>query len=183
MDIYDYLKMDHDKVDHLFKLFEKSTLLKRQHEIVTLIIQELLVHAHSEQETFYKMLAQFPETRDISRHGAKEHREIEDQSKVVTKAWPGKHWEEAVLKLKEIVNHHVKEEEGEIFRKAKKVISDKEALILKEKMHYLKGKFLIWLEGQTREKVDEVKKEKTTKARYTKKTSVRNHAKSVARPH
>lgn len=145
MDIYDYLKMDHDKVDHLFQLFEKSTLLKRQQETVALIIQELLIHAHSEQETFYKFLLKFPETKEIALHGEKEHRDIEEQVQLITKA-SGKQWKDAVLKLKEIVQHHVKEEEGKIFNKAKKVISPEEALILKEKMHY--GKFLLWLENK-----------------------------------
>ncbi|MCE3044744.1 hemerythrin domain-containing protein [Legionella sp. 16cNR16C] len=150
MDIYDYLKMDHEKVNHLFKLFEKTTLMMRQHEIVTLIAQELLVHAHSEQETFYKFLAQHPSTRELAEHGKKEHVEIEEQINIVNHSWGSEQWVQAVLKLKEIVEHHVKEEEGEIFKKAKKVISDKEAIIIKEKMHYLKGKFLLWLETQAK---------------------------------
>jgi hemerythrin superfamily protein len=168
MDIYDYLKMDHDKVDHLFQLFEKSTLLKRQQETVALIIQELLVHAHSEQETFYKFLLKFPETKEIALHGEKEHRDIEEQVHLISKA-SGKQWNDAVLKLKEIVHHHVKEEEGKIFNKAKKVISPEEALIIKEKMHYLKGKFLLLLENKVSAKL------KTNKTNGSK----RNHLASA----
>ncbi|KTC66639.1 DNA nickase [Legionella adelaidensis] len=162
MDIYEYLKMDHRKVDHLFKLFEKSKSKERQQEIVSFISQELLVHAHSEQETFYKALFQYPETQDIALHGEKEHKEIEEQIQIINKSL-GSHWKEEVLKLKEIVEHHVKEEEGKIFRKAKSVLSDREAIILKEKMHYLKGKFLIWLEKRTHEKLNGEKKISGTK--------------------
>ncbi|MFJ1270241.1 hypothetical protein ACD661_17000, partial [Legionella lytica] len=72
-----YLKMDHDKVAHLFKLFEQSTLESRKREIVALINKELRVHAHAEQEIFYKTLEKFPETQDIAQHGEKEHGELE----------------------------------------------------------------------------------------------------------
>ncbi|KTC67775.1 DNA nickase [Legionella birminghamensis] len=179
MDIYDYLKMDHEKVNHLFKLFEKTSLLKRQHEIVTLISKELLVHAHSEQETFYKVLAQHPLTSDIASHGKKEHLEIEEQINIIDNAWGSEQWPEAVLKLKEIVEHHVKEEEGEIFRKAKKVISDKDAIIIKEKMHYLKGMFLVWLDKKAHEKEASVKnKMEKHPIRPASKTFISNHSRT-----
>jgi hemerythrin superfamily protein len=144
MDIYDYLKMDHKKVDHLFKLFEKSKIEQRQKEIVALISKELLVHARSEQETFYKELAKYPASNEVATHGKKEHAEIEEQLNNINKA-NKKNWHQEVIALKELVQHHVSEEEGKIFRKARQVLSDKMAVILKEKMHYLKGTFLTWL--------------------------------------
>lgn len=144
MNIYDYLKMDHQKVAHLFQLFEQSKNEKRQKEIVCLITQELMVHAHSEQEIFYKELAKYPESKDIAEHGEKEHLEIDAQLEKIAKATPS-NWHAAVLKLKELVEHHVREEENEAFKKAQSVLSDDSALILKEKMHYLKGIFLLWL--------------------------------------
>ncbi|WED42175.1 hemerythrin domain-containing protein [Legionella cardiaca] len=181
MNIYEYLKMDHDKVDHLFKLFEDCKSKKREQEIAALISRELLVHAHSEQETFYRALAQHPKTNEIALHGEKEHREIEEQIQAINKS-SEKHFKDAVLKLKEIVEHHVKEEEGEIFRKAKSVISDKEAMLLKEKMHYLKGKFLIWLEKREKELLRAEKKIEYTKSKPVKNTS-RNSSRSETRLH
>jgi hemerythrin superfamily protein len=154
MDIYEYLKMDHEKVAHLFNLFEKSELIERKKQIVTLLSKELLVHAHAEQETFYKVLTQYPESKEEALHGQKEHNEIEEQIKLINSS-AGSQWEEAVLKLKELVEHHVREEEGEIFKKAKKNISDEEAVIIKEKMHYLKGSFLLWLEKKANETLNE----------------------------
>lgn len=145
MDIYDYLKMDHDKVAHLFSLFEKSKILKRKQEIVLLLTKELMVHAHAEQETFYKKLIQFQESEEDAIHGEKEHKEIEDQIELINNT-EGAQWDDAVLKLKDLVEHHVKDEEQVLFKKAKEVISENEALIIKEKMHYLKGRFLLWLE-------------------------------------
>lgn len=149
MDIYDYLKMDHEKVAHLFKLFEKSKILKRKQEIVSRITTELLVHAHAEQEILYKKLLQFHESAEDVLHGEKEHKEIEEQIKKINSA-KGASWEKAVLKLKDLVEHHVKEEEHEMFKQAKKVLSKDDALILKEKVHYLKGSFLLWLDKESK---------------------------------
>ncbi|MFC3909424.1 hemerythrin domain-containing protein [Legionella dresdenensis] len=174
MDIYEYLKMDHDKVNHLFTLFEKTSSKKRQHEIVAMIFQELMVHAHSEQETFYKVLLQYPETREVSLHGEKEHQEIERQITIINNSLD-KHYVNEVLKLKEIVQHHVKEEEGKIFNKAKKVISEQEAIVLKEKMHYLKGKFLLWLEKSKNESKPKIVRKKSPPAQ-AEKESARNSA-------
>lgn len=131
-------------------LFEESKLEKRKKEIVSYLIKELLVHAHAEQETFYKALLQHKESKDEATHGEHEHQEIEEQIKVINAA-TGKSWDNAVLELKELVEHHVKEEENEIFKVAKKLFSDKEAYILKERMHALKGKFLLWLDRREQE--------------------------------
>lgn len=147
MDIYDYLKMDHDHVDKLFKQFEKSKIPARQVQIVTLIAQELLVHAKSEQETFYKALEPHFESRPEVLHGKKEHAEIEAQIvEVLDSKNTGSGWHKKVEKLKELVQHHVKDEESSIFKEAKKVLSENEAYELKEQMHYLKQDLLRRLE-------------------------------------
>lgn len=146
MDIYDYLKLDHDHVAQLFKQFEHSTLLDRKKQIVALITQELIVHAHSEQETFYQALKKFDLTKEEVLHGQKEHKEIEDQINLIVNSKEfAASWVKKVEKLKEIVDHHVKEEEGAIFKHAKKVLSKEDAYIIKEEMHYLKQSLLLSL--------------------------------------
>lgn len=147
MDIYEYLKMDHEHVNSLFKQFEKSKVPARKVQIATMIAQELLVHAKSEQEMFYKALEPHFESRPEVLHGIKEHAEIEDQIIVVLDSKNmASGWQKNVEKLKDLVTHHVKEEERDIFKEAKKVLSDEEAYELKEKMHYLKQDMLRRLE-------------------------------------
>ena len=108
MDIYDYLKKDHDKVNLLFKQFKKAPK-KRKSDIAQLIADELIVHAKSEQETFYKALVQHPDSKDIALHGWKEHKEIEDR----IKQFDNQNISETKLtnqmeKLEEVVTHHVR---------------------------------------------------------------------------
>jgi hemerythrin superfamily protein len=139
MDIYDYLKSDHDYVSKLFKQFEKSKLAERRKQIADLIVEELIIHAHSEQETLYKVLQQFDFIKDTVAHSQKEHQEIENQiNKIINSEDTGASLTKKVEKLKELVDHHVREEEHEIFKQAKKVLSEEEAYEIKEQMHYLK---------------------------------------------
>lgn len=145
MDIYDYLKCDHRSVEHLFGLFEKTQLPKRQQEIVELITIKLLAHAYSEEESFYKPLTEHPNAQGQILHSEEEHHQIEQQVQLL-RGLEGKALKKSVLKLKKLVKHHVKEEEGALFKQARKIFSSQEALILKERMHYLKGKFLLSLE-------------------------------------
>lgn len=145
MDIYDYLKKDHEKVSGFFKEFENATDMNYRLEIFQMINRELLIHAASEQETFYKALEKFQDTIDIDivEHGEKEHRGIEvklDQLSNFTV--PNAAWVKQVLELKKLVDHHVSEEEGKIFHQAKKVLSDEQAIEIKEQMHDLKDKIL-----------------------------------------
>lgn len=139
MDIYEYLKKDHKKVADLFAQFEKQENLDRQVEIFNLINLELFLHAESEQATFYKRLEANQNSMEEVKHAEKEHREIEE--KLLALAQAAVHdnvWKQGVLDLKKLVDHHVSEEEGKIFNKAKKVLSAAEAYFVKEEMHYLK---------------------------------------------
>ncbi|RUQ84979.1 hemerythrin domain-containing protein [Legionella septentrionalis] len=136
MDIYDYLKKDHRKVSDLFKQFADAKTHERKKEIIDFLAQELLVHARSEQDTFYKLLESFNESKEEVLHGRKEHQDIEKQLKEVMNSMDSMaDLEKKVQKLKEIVEHHVDEEESEIFDQAKDVLSEEDAYMIKEQMH------------------------------------------------
>ncbi|KTD17113.1 hemerythrin domain-containing protein [Legionella jordanis] len=141
MDIYDYLKLDHQKVSTLFKQFKSTNSKERQKQIIDLLTEELTVHLLAEQDMFYPILEEDCRSRHEAFHGLKEHQEIEDQIHAVKQNSSAKNWHDKVLKLKELVDHHVKEEEGDMFDKAKKVLSEAEACALKEKVHFRKMKY------------------------------------------
>ena len=143
MDIYDYLKMDHQKISNLFDQFESSSLLIRKKQIVDMIMQELTVHAKSEEKTFYTILESHPESKEITNHAKKEHKEIEDKINSIRLAENLPGWEQEVRDFKKIVKHHVGEEEGAMFREAKKIISKEQSYGIKEKMHNLKMGLLL----------------------------------------
>jgi hemerythrin superfamily protein len=143
-DIYEYLKLDHKKVDKLFDLFTTAPSEKNKLEIVAMLNKELTVHAISEEETFYKTLEKHRESNKDALHAEKEHQQIKDKLEVIINIKSSnKLLNNKVDELKKFVKNHVSEEEGSIFSEAKRVLTKKEAYILKEKMHDLKGRVIL----------------------------------------
>ena len=126
MDAIALLKADHEKVDALFAQLEETTerAEKTREELFTKLKQELDLHAHVEEKIFYPALKEAEETRDITMEALQEHHVVKvllrelDAMEVTSETWTAK-----VKVLKENVEHHVEEEEGEMFKKARNVLS------------------------------------------------------------
>ena len=141
MDIYDYLKKDHEAVNALFKLYHHAGDLHYKGEILAMIKDELLFHAKAEQETFYKAIKNNTKDKKFVHHGKEEHEEIEAKLREIKLQVKGeKTLDKKVKELEKLVDHHVNEEENKIFKQAKKIFNSIEACELKEKMHELKVK-------------------------------------------
>jgi hemerythrin superfamily protein len=141
MDIYAYLKKDHRLVKELMKQV-LATEDRRQHErLFEKINAELGLHADTEEKTFYTELKQkggrhLQEKED---HAEEEHDEIRHYlHKLGAADIDSPEWLVAFGGLKHAVEHHIEEEEGEIFEKAKKVIPEGRAKALAREMEALK---------------------------------------------
>lgn len=141
MDIYNYLKKDHRKISDLFAKIISSKGAHERKSLFEELKNELLVHIKTEHETFYKALKHsLPGKID---HADEEHSEIKKAlAKVDDLSSESTEWLVQLGELKNIVEHHVKEEEGEIFHSAKKILSEKKAKELAEEMETLKADIL-----------------------------------------
>ncbi len=141
MDAIAMLKADHEKVDGLFSQLEETTerAEKTREELFTKLKQELDLHAHVEEAIFYPALKQAEETREITLEAFQEHHVVKvllrelDAMPVTSETWTAK-----LKVLKENVEHHVEEEEGEMFKKARNLLNAEQleelgALIEQEK--------------------------------------------------
>lgn len=143
MDIYEYLKADHRKVAKLFIQYKKTTQAKRKLEIIAYLIKELSIHAIAEQETFYNFLQKHSDNHNIIPHAEKEHNAIFTHMNILKdEAAINDTFEAHVVELKKIVDHHVKEEESQVFKEAKKILSEEEAINMKIRMHDYKEKLI-----------------------------------------
>jgi iron-sulfur cluster repair protein YtfE (RIC family) len=113
----DRLKEDHRRVDRLFKKVKDAP--KGEHPALFKQIKaELDVHAHIEETVFYPVLEAKgdKELKDITREGIEEHRQVKMFLKELDGMSAGNKQFEAKLKvLMEDIEHHVKEEEDEMF--------------------------------------------------------------------
>jgi hemerythrin superfamily protein len=143
MDIYSYLKKDHQLVSDLMEQVGKSEAEQRE-PLFKQIKQELSLHADSEEETFYKAVEDASRTKSAEEkveHAEEEHDEIREYlDKLSAINYKTEEWVMCFGEFKHAVTHHVKEEEGELFEKAKKYLSDTQAESLAQQMEELKQK-------------------------------------------
>jgi len=135
------LTADHKKVKRLFSEFDKLQEEGSDEEkssIVEQICNELKIHTELEEEIFYPAVRKAIDDSDLMDEALVEHAGAKDLIAQLEDASPNNDLYDAkVTVLGEQIDHHVKEEEGSMFPKAKKAKLDTEALgatMLKRKM-------------------------------------------------
>jgi hemerythrin-like domain-containing protein len=137
MDALTLLKDDHQKMRKLLTELESTTErgVKTREELYSTIKGELMVHEAIEEEIFYPALKEHPKAKDIVLEGYEEHHVVD----VVMAELEGlpvddESWGAKAKVMKENVEHHMEEEEGEMFSKARQVFDRQELEELGERM-------------------------------------------------
>jgi len=131
-DAIELLMEDHKKVKKLFKEFEKLSKqedIDGKVEIANQICEELTVHATIEEEIFYPAARDAIGDEDIVNEAIVEHASAKDLiAQIQEMSGDDEMYDAKVTVLSEYINHHVEEEEKEMFPKAKKAKMDLESL-------------------------------------------------------
>ena len=123
------LRADHKLVAGLFDEFEKTRSNTRKAAIVAKICKELKVHTQIEEEIFYPAFQAALKDHELVPEANVEHGSVKDLIAQVEGVEPGGDEYDARVKVMgEFVKHHVKEEQNEMFPKAKKSKLDLVAL-------------------------------------------------------
>jgi hemerythrin superfamily protein len=126
------LTADHKRVKKMFKQFDKmkedgSSADKQA--LAQQICAELTLHAEVEEQIFYPATREAIDDDDMLNEAEVEHASAKDLIAQIESGDPSDPlWDAKVTVLGEYVDHHVEEEEGEMFRKARKAKMDLEAL-------------------------------------------------------
>ena len=125
------LAQDHRTVEDLFEQFEKAKGASAQQKIVRQICTELKVHAMIEEEIYYPAIRGKVEDDDLD-EAYVEHDSAKLLINELESAEPSEEFYEAKVKvLKELIEHHVKEEERQadnLFQQTRAADVDLEAL-------------------------------------------------------
>ena len=121
---------DHARVKKLFKQYEK--LVKDEadpadrHALAARICAELTAHATAEEEIFYPAARAAIDATDLVDEADVEHATAKDLIAQLEASSPedDDHFDAKVKVLGEYINHHVEEEEGELFPKVKRAKVD-----------------------------------------------------------
>lgn len=123
------LKADHDKVKDLFEQFRKTDAMEEKKRIATEAITELRIHATVEEELFYPALRGKQEVdQDLLNESDEEHHVAKLLIAELITMTTEDHFVAKFTVLAENIEHHVKEEENDLFPQARRTGIDFVAL-------------------------------------------------------
>ena len=125
-DILDTLQAEHDEVQDLLKKLTKSETAREQKSLLNQIKQALVPHTQAEQEVVYDPVAALSEEKAKidSAEGYTEHALASATLMQLDKLTPNTPEFKASAKvLKELIDHHVEEEERNIWAQVKENFS------------------------------------------------------------
>jgi hypothetical protein len=132
------LKQDHDEVKSMLSDLESTTerAEKTRTEGLATLKAELEVHEAIEEEIFYPALKDHPKTKELALEGYEEHHVVDMVMAEIEGVEPSDEtWMAKFTVMKENLEHHIEEEEGEMFNQAEKVFDDDELEELGDRMH------------------------------------------------
>ena len=139
MNALELLKQDHRKVKELFAQAKAAADDKQRKQIFDRIDTELTIHAHIEETVFYPEMQQYEELKDMVEEALQEHQEVTTLLDEIETMEPNDdEFQSSLKELMETVEHHVQEEEDEMFKKARKVLSEEDAETLGTRMEEAK---------------------------------------------
>jgi hemerythrin superfamily protein len=134
MSAIDLLESQHREVEKLFSQIEKAKDNEKKTELFNEIADKLAVHAAIEEHHFYPAV-KAKRTEDILLEALEEHvtikRTLADLMKIDA---DDETFDAKVKVLKEEIEHHVKEEESDLFPKVKKLIAEADLEVLEQQM-------------------------------------------------
>ena len=137
MDALSLLKEDHDKVKKLMKELDSTTErgVKTREELFATVREELTVHETIEEEIFYPALKAHPKTKDIALEGYEEHHVVDMvMAEIEGLPFDDEKWGAKFKVMKENIEHHIEEEEDQMFKQARQVFEEEELKALGEQM-------------------------------------------------
>jgi len=134
------LKQDHREAIGLFERLagadEAAGAGGSKDELFDRLKGALTLHTKLEEQIFYPALENFDETRDIIQESYEEHRKVDQLLAEINPA--GSDFASKLSELRGNVEHHVDEEEGEMFPKAEQLLGQSRLQEMGRQMGQLK---------------------------------------------
>jgi len=137
LDALQMLERDHRRFEDLLRQGEETTerAVKGRKALLDTLTRELNEHELKEEQFLYPTLQAHPEAKEIVLEGYQEHHVADVIVKELHEvATDDEQWGAKFKVLKENIEHHIQEEEGEMFRIARAAIGRDELLALGQRM-------------------------------------------------
>ena len=126
MDALKLLKHDHDTVKAILKTLDDTTerATKTRNSLFDKLKRELTIHETIEEEILYPAFQEQAKLKDIVLEGYQEHHVVDlVMAELAELSTDDETWGAKLSVVKENVEHHIEEEEGEMFKTARTVLS------------------------------------------------------------
>ena len=131
------LEEDHRKMKKLLSELESTTErgVKTREELFATVKDELTVHETIEEEIFYPALKEHPKTKEITLEAYEEHHVVDMvMAEIEGVPFDDERWGAKFKVMKENIEHHIEEEEKEMFKQARQAFEEDELEALGERM-------------------------------------------------
>ncbi|MCY1016249.1 hemerythrin domain-containing protein [Pyxidicoccus sp. MSG2] len=152
MNALDLLKQQHDEVKKLFKKYEKLAdhADEKRQELFEAIADRLGAHASIEEQYFYPA-AKAEDTEDLLREAVEEHLSVKRIiADLLEMESSDEEFDAKMQVLQEQIEHHVEEEETDLFKKVRRLLSKEQ---LEDLGVQMQQEFEELMEGEPREQV------------------------------
>ena len=135
-ELFQMLKQDHEAVMLILgQLVEtKETAPKKREELFQKLRMELVPHMKAEESVFYPLLVAKEVSRDDAMEGVEEHHVSEMVLKELEAMPKGEdRWGAKMTVFKELIEHHIKDEQSKVFKSAEKALGIEEFQDIRKK--------------------------------------------------
>jgi len=129
MNALQLLEEDHGTVKRLLAEGEETTerAEKTRTELFERLKSLLEIHERMEEEVLYPALKAHPKSKEIALEGYEEHHVVDEiLQELETTPVTDEKWGAKFTVAKENLEHHIEEEEGDMFKKSRQIFSDEE---------------------------------------------------------
>ncbi|HEX2915281.1 MAG TPA: hemerythrin domain-containing protein [Chloroflexia bacterium] len=139
MDAIELLKNDHDRVNELFTQFERGGNSQEFQDLFNQLFTALNAHSVIEEQIFYPAVRNHPDTSSLVQESYQEHAQVKDMlNQIAGLDNTSNEWGQNMTQLMHAVQHHVQEEEGELFPKVRQYMGSEQLQTLGQQMADLK---------------------------------------------
>lgn len=141
MDLYQMLIQDHRTVDELFEKIEKSgeNAVKTRQQLFEKLRHALETHTQIEEQIVYPDFKKHDGMKRFIGEALEEHNEVKTMLRRLGAMAPDSaDWSKRIGELKKAVQHHVREEENEMFPAARKEIGREESEALAKRVEQMR---------------------------------------------
>lgn len=143
-------ELENADTDQLETADENTTAVRGHQDTFRKLKNALTMHTQMEEQIFYPALEGFDETRALVEEAYQEHQGVDELLEELSALNPtDEDWANKIEELRENLDHHISEEENEMFPKAEEILGQEELQKLGRQMEQMKTRGAAATAGRT----------------------------------